>query len=185
MTQPNPTPTDALREAYLKILKGAFNIGWQQGEKEMGRGSGGESYRDNGKVKEMLDADVEKLIALLPPPDAAVQAALSKIDTLSQYTDGNPTGQLFAIQQIVREHRQALATPAPAIKEALCEWRPIAEWDEMKPKDRPQRALFWFKASESGGARLAPTIKEGRFYGYRECTHFMPIEPPTQGGEHE
>lgn len=79
----------------------------------------------------------------------------------------------------------ALVNHWPAIKEALCEWRPIAEWDEMKPKDRPQRALFWFKASESGGARLAPTIKEGRFYGYRECTHFMPIEPPTQGGEHE
>lgn len=54
-----------LRDACLKILKGAFNIGWSQGEREMGRGRGGESYHDGGKVKEMIDADVEKLVALI------------------------------------------------------------------------------------------------------------------------
>ena len=38
----------------------------------------------------------------------ALREALSKIDPLTQYSDGNPNGQLFAVQQIVRELRTAL-----------------------------------------------------------------------------
>lgn len=61
----------------------------------------------------------------------------------------------------------------------MSQWQPIDTYDALKKK--PKHAVFYFKAEcdDRGRNRLIPIIELSRTYGYRTCTHWMPLpEPP-------
>lgn len=57
-------------------------------------------------------------------------------------------------------------------------WRPISEYDAMTKK--PDLAIFYMAAGKNGRVPLPAGIIPTRHYGYREITHFMLIDPPSE-----
>jgi len=66
-------------------------------------------------------------------------------------------------------------------------WRPIAEYDALPAKDRPRRAAFYFKSEPRPNrpdAGLGATVQVERNYGFRTCTHWLPLPPdPQESGQ--
>jgi hypothetical protein len=65
-------------------------------------------------------------------------------------------------------------------------WRPIDEYDAMPSKERPRRAVFFFRSEpgrphrpESG---LPPYVGTERSFGYRVCTHWLALPADPQEG---
>ena len=59
-------------------------------------------------------------------------------------------------------------------------WQSIETYDALKKK--PKYAVFLFKAEGDDKRRnqLRQTIEFTRTFGYRTCTHWMPLPEPPQ-----
>lgn len=69
----------------------------------------------------------------------------------------------------------------PAGPESFGPWQPIETYDALPRTRRPVYAAFWFKESElSRDTRLLPAIRSERDMGRRECTHWLPLTPPSE-----
>lgn len=56
-------------------------------------------------------------------------------------------------------------------------WKPISTYDALRTK--PKMAVFYFRSMVAGNRLLLPpTVGVTRYYGHRECTHWMPLPVP-------
>jgi hypothetical protein len=58
------------------------------------------------------------------------------------------------------------------------EWQPIATFDALPAKKRPQFAVFYYRRGKAGRSDLPATVEFSRCFGQRTCTHWMPLPPP-------
>jgi hypothetical protein len=60
------------------------------------------------------------------------------------------------------------------------EWQPIETYRVLKKK--PKSAVFFYKAEcdEKGRNRLSEMLEFTPTYGYRTCTHWMPLPPAPE-----
>lgn len=62
------------------------------------------------------------------------------------------------------------------------EWQPIETYDALGIK--PKHAVFFFEATKPtrrAGYVLDALIETKRYFGFRVCTHWMPLPPPPKG----
>ena len=67
----------------------------------------------------------------------------------------------------------------------MSEWQPIETYDALPKLARPEYAVFYFRAEPgrngNKGIGLGAIVEMTRIYGYRVCTHWMPLPPPPGG----